>query len=150
LKRIVLFVGVPGSGKTSHAEKLVEQGFSRLCADDIRVELYRDAAIQGDSAEVYKIFFERLDKLLSECCDVIVDNTNILIEHRLLIINRAVEAGYSEVEIWLFDVPLAVCLERNQQRERVVPEDVIIAMHRDLFGAHRPQSSEGKVVVLVG
>lgn len=127
---------------------LVDQGFRRLCADDIRVELYGDAAIQGDNAEVYKVFYERLDKLLSESCDVIVDNTNILIEHRQPIIDRATAAGYSEVEIWLFDVPLDVCLVRNRQRARVVPEDVIVAMHRDLFGANRPQSTEGKVVII--
>ena len=146
MKRLILFAGVPASGKTSKAKELIEQGFSKLCADDIRVELYEDAAIQGDNVEIYRIFDERLDSLLGEEQDIIVDNTNIMIEHRMSIINRARSAGYVDIEIWLFDVPLEVCLERNRLRHRVVRDDVIVEMHQNLFGAHRPQPTEAKVV----
>ncbi|MFM7601051.1 MAG: 6-phosphofructokinase, partial [Pseudanabaena sp.] len=33
--------------------------------------------------------------------------------------------------IWL-DVPLWICLSRNEVRDRVVPEDVVVEMYRTL------------------
>ena len=33
-----------------------------------------------------------------------------------------------DVEVWFFDVPVEICLERNASRERVVPPEAIHAM----------------------
>jgi len=53
-----------------------------------------------------------------------VDATNLTSHDRHSWIKLAKDFGY-EVQAVFFDVPLEVCLERNQKRERVVAEDVV-------------------------
>ena len=53
-----------------------------------------------------------------------VDATNLTSHDRHSWIKLAKDFGY-EVHAVFFDVPLEVCLERNQKRERVVAEDVV-------------------------
>ena len=89
-----------------------------------------------------------MDDLLKEGKSILVDNTNLKPEHRKQIIDRAKAQNYQDIQIWLLDVPLEVCLERNRNRERQLPEDVIKHMHSELSRNWRPKRSEGKVVVL--
>lgn len=146
--RLILLVGIPGSGKTTLAKKLVEKGFQRLCADDIREELYGDAAVQGDAAEVFGIFFKRLEQGLQAGKNIVVDNTNMNRKHRQPILQRAKAAGYTDIQLWCLDVPLDVCLARNKARQRLVPEDIVANMFMELNRGGRPQRSEGKIVII--
>jgi predicted kinase len=148
LKRIILLIGVPGSGKTTLSGKLVEKGFHRMCADDIREELYGDAIIQGDSKEVFAIFFKRLEEVLSQGKDVVVDNTNLNSKQRRPIIERASAADYKDIQLWLMDTPLDVCITRNSSRSRNVPTEVIASAYNELNRAGRPRRSEGKVIII--
>ena len=147
MKKLILLIGIQGSGKTTLALKLVEKGFKRICADDIRAELFGDAIIQGDTTQVFSIFFERLEKLFAEGGDIVVDNTNLNAKQRQPILERAAAAGYTDIQLWLLDVPLALCLKRNASRERVVPEDIVTNYHNELNRV-RPKRSEGKLVIL--
>lgn len=99
MKRIILLVGVPGSGKSTLAAKIAEKGFTVMCADAIRQELYGDAIEQGDPAEVFKVFFERLEKLMENGADLIIDNTNANPMHRKEILDRAKKFAYSDVQL---------------------------------------------------
>ncbi|QQR55771.1 MAG: AAA family ATPase [Candidatus Melainabacteria bacterium] len=63
MKRLLLLVGIPGSGKTTLAEKLIEKGYHCLNADSIRRELYGDASAQGDPEQVFAIFSNSLKRL---------------------------------------------------------------------------------------
>jgi len=56
-----------------------------------------------------------------------VDATNLSPHERQGWIKLAHDYGY-EVHAVFFDVPLEVCLERNQKRQRVVAEDVMRRM----------------------
>ncbi|RTL40174.1 MAG: AAA family ATPase [Candidatus Melainabacteria bacterium] len=148
LKRLILLVGIPGSGKTTLAKKIVEKGFHCLSADPIREELYGNAAEQGDKEEVFRIFFERLEDALSKELDIIVDNTNLNPRQRKPLLERAQKAGYTDIQLWLLDVPLDVCLKRNASRERVVPDDIVANMFMELNRSGRPQRSEGKLAII--
>ncbi len=147
MKKLILLIGIQGSGKTTLALKLVEKGFKRICADDIRGELFGDPIIQGDNTKIFEIFFDRLGKLLEEGGDVVVDNTNLNSKQRKPILDMAAAVGYTDVQLWLLDVPLDLCLKRNASRERVVPEEAITSYHAELNRA-RPKRSEGKLVIL--
>lgn len=141
-------IGVPGSGKTTLARKIADKGFKYINADSIREELYGNAAEQGDKEEVFALFFKRLDELMKDGTDVIIDNTNLNPKQRKPILDKAQQFGYSDVQLWLLDVPLDVCLQRNKMRERVVPEDIVANMFMELNRAGRPKRTEGKVVII--
>ncbi len=148
LKRLILLVGIPGAGKSTLAKKIIEKGFHCLSADPIREELYGNAAEQGDKEQVFKIFFERLDDALAKELDIIIDNTNLNPRQRKPILERAQKAGYSDIQLWLLDVPLDVCLKRNASRNRVVPDDIVANMFMELNRSGRPQRTEGKLVLI--
>src|ERR1700691_5050078 len=110
-------VGVPGSGKTTLAKKLVEKGYHYMNADSIRLELYGSEGEQGDKEQVFEIFFQRLEVALQDGLDIVIDNTNINLRQRKPILERAQRFSYTDVQLWLLDIPLDVCLQRNAARE---------------------------------
>ncbi len=143
-----MLVGIPGSGKTTLAVKLKEKGFLPIDLDSIRAELYGKAIEQGDSQKVVGIFLERLGAILATGVDIVIDNTNLKFDHRKVIIDLAKKYTYEDIQLWILDVPLAVCLERNSKRERQVNEDVVAHMHSEFKRAGRPQATEGKIVIV--
>ncbi len=147
-KRLILLVGIPGSGKTTLAKKVVEKGFHYLNADAIRAELYGDEGEQGNPEDVFSIFFQRLEQAMGEEADIIIDNTNLNPKHRHPILERAQQFGYVDVQLWWLDVPLEVCLQRNKSRDRIVPDDIVTNMHAELNRAGRPKRSEGKITII--
>jgi predicted kinase len=56
-----------------------------------------------------------------------VDATNLTPQERHNWIKLAQDFGY-EVHAVFFDVPLEVCIERHNRRDRIVPEDVMRKM----------------------
>jgi predicted kinase len=141
-------VGVPGSGKTTLAKKLVEKGYHYMNADSIRLELYGSEGEQGDKEQVFEIFFQRLEVALQDGLDIVIDNTNINLRQRKPILERAQRFSYTDVQLWLLDVPLNVCLQRNATRERIVPDDIVANMFTELNRAGRPQRTEGRLVII--
>ena len=53
--KLILLVGIPGSGKTTYAEKYIKKHSDtlHLSSDMIREELWGNEAIQGDNNEVF-------------------------------------------------------------------------------------------------
>lgn len=74
-----------------------------------------------------------------------VDATNLTPHERQSWIKLAQDYGY-EVQAVFFDVPVEVCLERNQRRERNVPDDVMRRMAAKL---RPPTFDEGFAKVTV-
>jgi predicted kinase len=148
LKKLILLIGIPASGKTTLAQKLVLKGFSSINADTIRGELYGDELEQGDPQDVFSVFFDRLDVLLKAEKDIVVDNTNLKSVHRKQIIDRAQKIGYKDIQLWVLDVPLDVCLQRNANREKKVQEDVLANMFMTFNRSGRPRKEEGKLVLI--
>lgn len=125
---LIVLGGLPASGKSTYAEMLAESGiFQRVCPDLIRKQLYGDENIQGDGAKVFKIAFREIKDYgcLSE--NVVFDATNINADRRKKLVEDM--RGYFDIIIFKwFHTPIDICLERNQKRERKVPEDVLWRM----------------------
>jgi predicted kinase len=144
--RIVVLVGLPGSGKSTYLEQM---GVSGLASDAIRKLLADDETDQTIHVRVFQTLRYLLEQRLAIGRRVTyIDATNLTPEERgpYLAIGRAWEC---EVEAVFFDVPLDVCLERNAQRQRVVPGEALAKMAAKLVP---PSVEEGftRVTVLQG
>lgn len=60
---LIMLVGIPGSGKSTYADKLVKDNPEIIVhsSDKLREELYGDSSIQGDNGKL----FEELHKKAS-------------------------------------------------------------------------------------
>jgi predicted kinase len=123
--RIVVLVGLPGSGKSTYLERA---GGGGLSSDAIRKLLADDETNQNIHPQV----FQTLRYLLEERIAIgrpltYVDATNLTPEERRPYIEIARAHG-CEIEAVFVNVPLEVCRERNAARHRVVPEEALEMM----------------------
>ena len=123
--RIVVLAGLPGSGKSTYLERL---GVSGLSSDAIRGLLADDETDQT----IHDRVFQTVRYLLRQRLELgrpvtYIDATNLTREERRPYIEMGRSHG-CEVEAVFFDVPLAVCRERNARRRRVVPEEALAKM----------------------
>jgi predicted kinase len=144
--RIVVLVGLPGSGKSTYLEQMGARGLS---SDGIRKMLADDETDQTIHARV----FETLRYLLGQRLAIgrpvtYIDATNLTPEERRPYLEIGLAWG-CEVEAVFFDVPLGICLERNARRHRVVPGEALAKMGVKLIP---PTTEEGfaRVTVLAG
>jgi predicted kinase len=139
VKRLILFIGIPGSGKSSLAFRLQQHGCRIVSTDQIRASLFGDASIQGD----WRLIWREVNQQLAALHPITVyDATNAKRAARRAVIQLARQVGYDQIiGLWL-NPPLALCLAHNQQRSRQVPEAVIRRMHQQLRTAP-PKLGEG-------
>lgn len=122
---VVLAIGLPGSGKSSwfHRHKI-----RPLSSDLLRELLFDDATEQRFQDLIFSNLRSMLKaRLIARRPMNYVDATNLTSHDRHGWIKLAKDYGY-EVQAVFFDVPVETCLERNQKRDRVVPEDVMRRM----------------------
>jgi predicted kinase len=142
--RIVVLVGLPGSGKSTWVER---QG-PALSSDAVRGLLADDPTNQSIHARVFRVMRYLLKQRLEIGRPVTyIDATHLTPRERRPYLRMGERYG-CEVEAVFFDVPLEVCQERNRARGRVVPEDALARM----AGKLRPPTREegfSRITVIV-
>lgn len=120
-------IGIPGAGKSTLAQQWVAQdpNLVVICPDEIRDQLYGDPIIQGDWDAVKAQAQKQFEAAIAAHHSILYDATNVKRVWR-----QELMASYPEQKLrwtaWQLLTPLKVCLERNEQRDRQVPIDVVI------------------------
>jgi len=141
---VVLAIGLPGSGKSSWFKR---RGVTPLSSDLLRTLLFDDTTEQRYQDLVFGTLRALLRaRLIARMPWNYVDATNLSPRERHGWIKMARDFGF-EVHAVFFDVPLEVCVERNQKRARMVPDDVMQRMAAKL---RPPSFDEGfsKIIVV--
>ena len=124
-ERIVLLIGLPGSGKSSYAARF---GSMVLSSDAIRLVLADDERDQT----IHHRVFATLRFLLTQRLEIhrpatYIDATHLMRTERKPYFDIAGEKN-CEMEAVFFNVSLEICRERNRARKREVPDEVLVAM----------------------
>lgn len=139
---LIIFSGIPGSGKSTEAEKLLEQfreqGYQgiRVNRDDLRTMCYGDTYHSGTFPSVHEQEITQLQhKLIHHGLErkwlVISDDTN-LNGSTIRSLKKIAEKHAARVTELPIVLPLEVALERNRLRGeaggRRVPDEIIESM----------------------
>ena len=140
---VVLAIGLPGSGKSTWFKR---HNVTPLSSDMMRNILFDDVREQRFQDLVFSNLRSMLKaRLIARRPTNYVDATNLTPHERQHWVKLAKDYNY-EVHAVFFDVPLEVCIERHQRRDRVVPEDVMRRMAAKLKA---PSFDEGFAKITV-
>ena len=147
MPKFIMVVGLPASGKSTLAEKLKEEYNAEIISsDNLRKELYNDEQNQEHNGEIFNEMMKRTIAYLKKNKNVIYDATNINSKRRINICSQ-VSKYVDEKICYLLTTSYELCIKRNNERERKVPDEVIKRM---LYNFNTPSIYEGftKVVVV--
>ena len=145
--RLYVLTGIPGSGKSTYARNNLGRCV-RVSLDDLRKMM----SGRDYHAEYEPIVTEAGQAVLGAALaqanrlgvDVVFDATNVTRAWRRVAIERARQNGVEPYSVFV-DVPYEVAAQRNAERGRVVPEEVL-RRFRDRL--EPPHLDEGFVEVI--
>lgn len=147
-----MMCGIPGSGKSTFAEEQKEfyesQGKTTLivCPDKVREKWYGDASIQGDGNAIFSYCHEEILNNLDAGNNVIFDATNIHSKDRRKLLRKIDMFVHQNVQkiIYYFPITINEALDRQENRDRKVPKDVVERMYNNF---QQPTMDEGWDVI---
>lgn len=129
--RLIMMIGLPGSGKSYRAKILAEEYDANVhSSDSIREELSGDIDNQDINDLVFRTLHNRIKEDLQNGKNCIYDATNISYKKRMAFLQELQSIPCEKICI-LMATPYKECLKNNSNRDRVVPEEVIERMYKN-------------------
>jgi len=145
MKKIIILKGIPASGKSTYAKKLVSENpgmYKRINRDSLRAMLDNGHFSKGNE----KFIKSTRDFLIKEALihgkHVIVDDTNLdksnLERIQQIATDYRAETGHQvKVEEKIMEIDVNEAILRDSKRENPVGREVILKMHKQLKGEKR-------------
>lgn len=129
IPNLIMYCGLPGSGKSTQAKKYADaNGWNVFSSDDLREELFGDVNHQTDNNTLFQELHKRIRTCLLAGGNAIYDATNIRYKQRAAFLESLSKIPCRKICI-VMNVPYDTCLKRNAARERKVPEPVLRKMY---------------------
>lgn len=132
MKELLVLVGLPGAGKSTYANNLVNgnMNWKRVCRDDLRFMFNNKYYTPDSKQEEFITSVEKylVSKALTCGYNVVVDATNLSENNRVNFKEIALLNKPCKFSIKVFEEPLNVLLERESNRENIkkVTKNVIL------------------------
>ena len=125
----------PGCGKSTYAKNILKEDSSVIIvsSDAIRKELYGSEEDQSHNQEVFNEVFKRTRAAIKDNKHCIIDATNLSRKRRIAFLKQF---DNCEKRATVFAIPFEVCCERNNSRERIVPQYAMDRMYRSFEPPH--------------
>ena len=140
---LVIMMGVPGSGKSTWAKKMLGETDTYISRDEIRFSLVKeDEEYFSKENEVLRTFFEKIDAaILTTKRYVYADATHLSPTGRRQLLANLKNKPNRIYAVYI-DVSLETALKRNAERtgRALVPAEVIARMHKSIV---LPTEKEG-------
>ena len=148
MNKLIVMCGLPGSGKSYHANKYKEQAPDTeiVSSDAIREELWGDANSQQDNKLVFELMLCRTVAALKAGHDVVYDATNLNAKGRKSTLASIRQHVDCEAILVFVACSISECKRRQGMRDRKVPDEVIDRMVRHF---EAPWYNEGWNNILV-
>jgi len=154
---VYMLVGTPGSGKSTWAARMLEDGRAALISSDAYIERMAEA-VGKTYGEVFESAIkdatawmkEQRNAAIANAMSMVWDQTNLTIKSRRPKIDLLHEAGYEVIAV-AFEIPDKELRARRESREKVtgkaIPPSILEQMGKDY---QRPTRVEGfdKVIIV--
>ena len=123
-KTILIFIGIPASGKTSFYNHYYKNDYKHINLDTLKTR-YQENLV--------------LNEYLKDNVNLVIDNTNISKEERKKYITAGKENNYKIIGYY-FKSSINECIERNEKRENKIPRTAVANKFNNL---ELPSLNEG-------
>ena len=124
-------LGLPGSGKSYQAKKIVENKKALLySSDEFRIKLNKDPSIDQENNDLFDLMYDEIRQKLIEGFDVVLDATNTYEIYRKKLFASLKNCNARIVCVFVLRT-YENCLEANHKRKEKIDDSVIEMMYKD-------------------
>jgi predicted kinase len=140
MNNFIMLCGIPASGKSFIANQIINMDCSVIhSSDELRLKMFGDINDNEHNNELFEALHNNIIVDLKHGKNVIYDACSISYKRRMEFLKRINSINCYKICYW-FATPYEICIERNKNRDRIVPEEAIKRMYLNFYV---PQYFEG-------